>query len=97
RRVLFRSLYARDRQTFELYFSQGLSVRSIAQLKTIGLSKTAVEKVLSRVRNRVRAAIAAKGRPEERSDEKDGQRLYVFQGTLLERRRFLHASNQIAR
>ena len=69
------SLYVRDRRIFELYFSQGLSVHSIARLKAIGLSKTAVEKVLSRVKNRVRAAIAAKGRPEERSDEKDGQRL----------------------
>src|SRR5437773_6337620 len=55
------SLYARDRRIFELYFSKGLSVHSIARLKTIELSKTAVEKVLSRVKNRVRAAIAAKG------------------------------------
>src|SRR5207249_61715 len=31
-------------------------------------TKTAVEKVLSRVKNRVRAAIAAKGRPEERRE-----------------------------
>src|SRR5438876_5682683 len=69
------SLYVRDRRIFELYFSQGLSVHSIARLKAIGLSKTAVEKVLSRVKNRVRAAIAAKGRPEERSDEKREERL----------------------
>src|SRR5438552_3741034 len=55
------SLYARDRRIFELYFSQGLSVHSIARLKAIGLSKTAVEKVLNRVKNHVRAAIAAKG------------------------------------
>ena len=55
------SLYVRDRQIFELYFSKGLSVHSIARLKAIGLSKTAVEKVLSRIKNRVRAAV--KGRP----------------------------------
>jgi len=72
---LSRSLHVRDRRIFELYFSQGLSVDSIARLKAIGLSKTAVEKVLSKIKNRVRVAIAAKGRPEEQTDEKHEQRL----------------------
>ncbi len=53
-------LYKRDRMIFELYFLEGLSVQEIARLKNIGLSKTAVENVLSRLKDRVRA-LAVRG------------------------------------
>jgi RNA polymerase sigma factor (sigma-70 family) len=45
----------RDRQIFELYFLQGLSVGEIARLKTIRLSKTAIQNFINRLQGRVRA------------------------------------------
>ena len=53
----------RDQLVFDLHFSQGLTSRQIAECKGINLSKGGVEKLLSRVVDRVRA-VASAGKPE---------------------------------
>jgi len=73
-RTLSGRLYRRDRKIFELCFSRGLSVYQIASL--IGLSKTAVEYVLNRLKARVRAMVS--GSPAERDCEKPQRRFYEF-------------------
>ena len=55
------SSHVRDREIFELHFSDGLSAQHIAQLKTIGLSKAAVEKFIKRLKNRVRSIAGGNG------------------------------------
>lgn len=47
---------ARDRLIFELYFYQDLTTSQIACCKGVELSKTGVEKVLNRLKERVRSA-----------------------------------------
>jgi RNA polymerase sigma factor (sigma-70 family) len=49
----------RDRLIFQLYFVDGLSTSQIAECKGIGLSKSAIEKAISLLRNRVRHAAGA--------------------------------------
>jgi RNA polymerase sigma factor (sigma-70 family) len=44
----------RDELIFQLYFIEGLSTAQIASCKGIGLSKTGVEKMLNRLKDRVR-------------------------------------------
>jgi RNA polymerase sigma factor (sigma-70 family) len=47
---------ARDRLIFELYFVHDLSINQISKCKGIELSKAGVEKVLNRIKERVRTA-----------------------------------------
>ena len=47
---------ARDRLIFELYFEQDLTTSQIACCQGVALSKTGVEKVLNRLKDRVRSA-----------------------------------------
>ncbi len=54
---------SRDQLVFDLHFTQGLTPRQIAECKGINLSKGGVEKLLSRVVDRVRA-LASAGKPE---------------------------------
>jgi RNA polymerase sigma factor (sigma-70 family) len=49
----------RDRLIFRLYYFYDLSVRQISKCEGLGLSKTAVENVLIRLRDRVRSAVTA--------------------------------------
>jgi len=49
---------ARDLLVFELYFSHDLSIAQIAECMGIGLSRTGVEKVVNRLKDRVRSAVA---------------------------------------
>ncbi len=49
----------RDKLIFKLYFFDGLSTGQIASCKGIGLSKTGVEKILNRIKDRVRTAAGA--------------------------------------
>lgn len=44
----------RDKLIFQLYYFDGLSTGQIAACKGIGLSKTGVEKILNRLKNKVR-------------------------------------------
>jgi hypothetical protein len=46
----------RDRLIFQLYFLHNLSADRITQCKGINLSKAGVEKVLNRLKERIRAA-----------------------------------------
>jgi RNA polymerase sigma factor (sigma-70 family) len=46
----------RDKLIFQLYFFDGLSTSQIAACKGVGLSKTGVEKILNRLKDRVRSA-----------------------------------------
>jgi len=46
----------RDKLIFQLYFFDGLSTGQIASCKGVGLSKTGVEKILNRIKDRVRSA-----------------------------------------
>jgi RNA polymerase sigma factor (sigma-70 family) len=52
---------SRDRIIFELYFFHGLSINQIARCKGVELSKAGVEKVLNRLKDRVRAAVTTRG------------------------------------
>jgi len=54
----------RNRQIFELYFSRGFSVHEIARVKEIGLSKTGVENVLNRLKDRVHGIVSGKSAQE---------------------------------
>jgi len=47
----------RDKMIFQLYYFDGLSTGQIAACKGVGLSKTGVEKILNRLKNRVRSAV----------------------------------------
>ncbi len=49
----------RDKLIFQLYFFDGLSTGQIASCKGVGLSKTGVEKILNRIKDRVRSAVSA--------------------------------------
>ncbi len=49
---------ARDRLIFELRFEGGLSPRQIARCGSVGLTKTGVEKVIARLTERLRRAVA---------------------------------------
>ncbi len=49
---------ARDLVIFKLYFAHDLSVAQIAGCRGLKLSKTGVEKVLNRLKNRIRSAAA---------------------------------------
>jgi RNA polymerase sigma factor (sigma-70 family) len=51
---------ARDRLIFQLYFQHNLSAEQITQCKGINLSKAGVEKVLNRLKERIRTAASAK-------------------------------------
>ena len=46
----------RDKMIFQLYFSDGLSAKQIAECEGIRLSKAGVEKVLEQLKERVRRA-----------------------------------------
>jgi RNA polymerase sigma factor (sigma-70 family) len=46
----------RDKLIFQLYYYDGLSTAQIAACKGVGLSKTGVEKILNRLKDRVRSA-----------------------------------------
>ncbi len=50
---------ARDRLIFQLYFHHNLSTEQITRCKGISLSKAGVEKVLNRLKERIRAATSA--------------------------------------
>jgi DNA-directed RNA polymerase specialized sigma24 family protein len=54
---------ARDRLIFELYFVHDLSINQISKCRGVELSKAGVEKVLNRIKDRVR--IAAQQRSSE--------------------------------
>jgi DNA-directed RNA polymerase specialized sigma subunit len=47
----------RDRLIFQLYYFDGLSTGQIAACKGVGLSKTGVEKILNRLKNKVQRAV----------------------------------------
>ena len=55
---------ARDRLIFQLHFLHNLSADQIRQCKGINLSKAGVEKVLNRLKERIRAATSAGPDPE---------------------------------
>ena len=55
---------ARDRLIFQLYFLHNLPADQIRQCKGINLSKAGVEKVLNRLKERIRAATSASPDPE---------------------------------
>src|SRR6266542_5752883 len=55
------SSHVRDREIFELHFSDGLSAKQIAQTKTIGLSTTTVKNIVNRLKSRVHSIAAGKG------------------------------------
>jgi RNA polymerase sigma factor (sigma-70 family) len=50
----------RDRLIFQLYFQHNLSAEQITQCKGINLSKAGVEKVLNRLKERIRTAASAR-------------------------------------
>ncbi len=50
---------ARDLMIFKLYFDRDLSIAQIAGCKGLKLSKTGVEKVLNRLKNRIRSVAAS--------------------------------------
>jgi len=47
----------RDKMIFQLYYFDGLSAGQIAACKGVGLSKTGVEKILNRLKNRVQSVL----------------------------------------
>jgi RNA polymerase sigma factor (sigma-70 family) len=49
---------SRDLLVFRLYFDHDLSTNQIAQCRNVNLSKAGVEKVIRRLRNRVRSAVS---------------------------------------
>jgi RNA polymerase sigma factor (sigma-70 family) len=59
-KFLPRPYSARDRLIFQLYFRHDLSAEQITRCKGINLSKAGVEKVLNRLKERIRAAASAR-------------------------------------
>lgn len=63
------SALSRDQLVFDLYFSDGLSLKQIAECKGINLTKDGVAKLLNRLVDRVKT-LASTGKSEASCDEK---------------------------